>query len=272
MFINTIPNIKTPLVTLNKLENEGNNGMARVGSNTSQHDIPSNDLFDHSGNMVKVSNNQQTLSMMSSATIKGGADHTRQEHEDVIGEAELSDEPVQFLNELQENRKAANDSTLQHGPKDINMSLIPAGQQQKAEVNEAEISEMRNTVANERTDGSSISLITKFNLTPTNILHVLVTHNMDTLRALDNPRKDHGALVMSGYNQSDTFGMDMGRDFYEEGEEEELLDASFKNIARVRDLSPRHMRSGSNKNKKKTHERQHSWDGKVTQEIIINQL
>ncbi|XP_070031280.1 uncharacterized protein [Nicotiana tomentosiformis] len=94
--------LSNPTKGMSLAEVNENNGMTEVGLNTSQHDIPSNDLFDQSGNMLQVSNNQQTLSMMSSATKKGGDGHTREEHEDTMSEAELSDEPVQILNELQE--------------------------------------------------------------------------------------------------------------------------------------------------------------------------
>ncbi|OIT40518.1 hypothetical protein A4A49_62095, partial [Nicotiana attenuata] len=75
----------------------------------------------------------------------------------------------------------------------------------------------------------------KYNLTPTNILQALVSHDMETLKTLDNPRNDQGALV-AGYNHIETFGVDMSQGFYEEGEEEELLDASFANVAREGDL------------------------------------
>ena len=68
-------------------------------------------------------------------------------------------------------------------------------------------------------------------MTPANILHALVSHDMDTLRAPDNLRNEQGALV-SGYNPIEAFGVDMGQGFYEEREEEELLDASFPNVAR----------------------------------------
>ncbi|PHT59987.1 Beta-glucosidase 2 [Capsicum baccatum] len=51
-------------------------------------------------------------------------------------------------------------------------------------------------------------------------------------------------------------------------EEKEELDICFEKLARDEDLSLRQQRSGSNKNKKKTHRRQHSWDGKVTGEFI----
>nr|XP_016491757.1 PREDICTED: uncharacterized protein LOC107811360 [Nicotiana tabacum] len=71
-----------------ELSLQDDNGMERVGLNTSQHDIPSNDLFDRSGNMLQVSDNQQTLSMMSSATKKGGADHNGEAHEDTMSEDE----------------------------------------------------------------------------------------------------------------------------------------------------------------------------------------
>ncbi|OIT35474.1 hypothetical protein A4A49_25587 [Nicotiana attenuata] len=43
--------------------------------------------------------------------------------------------------------------------------------------------------------GSSSAMVSKYNLTPTNILHALVSHDIDTLRALHNPRHGQGALV-----------------------------------------------------------------------------
>lgn len=116
--------------------------------------------------------------------------------------------------------------------------------------------------------GTSSSMASKYNLTPTNILHALVSHDLDKLKAFNNLRNDQGALV-TGYNHIDNFGMHMGQEFFEEGEEDELLDATFNIIAREGDLSPRHVRSGSNKIKKKAPDRQHSWDGKVTQEVVI---
>ncbi|OIT27690.1 hypothetical protein A4A49_58854 [Nicotiana attenuata] len=71
--------LHNPTEGLSLQEVKENNGIAGVGLNTSQHDIPSNDLFDRSSNMLQVSNIQQTLSMMSSATKqpKGGDDYTR---------------------------------------------------------------------------------------------------------------------------------------------------------------------------------------------------
>ncbi|OIS98793.1 hypothetical protein A4A49_47481 [Nicotiana attenuata] len=86
--------LSDPTKGLSLQEFKGNNCMAGVGLNKSQHDIPSNELFDRSGNMLQVSNNQQTLSMISSATKKKGAD--------VMSEADLSDESVQILNKLHE--------------------------------------------------------------------------------------------------------------------------------------------------------------------------
>lgn len=61
-----------------------NDVIAGVGFNTSQHDFPSNDLFDRSGNMLHVSNNQQTLSMILSATKipKEVSTHTSDELDD----------------------------------------------------------------------------------------------------------------------------------------------------------------------------------------------
>ncbi|OIT18784.1 hypothetical protein A4A49_43278, partial [Nicotiana attenuata] len=63
-----------------------------VGLNNSNHEVPSNEMFDQS---IQPSHNQDTLSMMSSATKnpKVGTDHTRDVHEDEMSE-DLYDEPV----------------------------------------------------------------------------------------------------------------------------------------------------------------------------------
>ncbi|KAG5588697.1 hypothetical protein H5410_049131 [Solanum commersonii] len=47
-----------------------------------------------------------------------------------------------------------------------------------------------------------------------------------------------------------------------------MLDICIDRVAREGDISPRQQRSGSNKNKKKTHGRQHSWNGKMTEEFV----
>ncbi|KAG5601643.1 hypothetical protein H5410_033013 [Solanum commersonii] len=54
--------------------------------------------------------------------------------------------------------------------------------------------------------------------------------------------------------------------------EENMLDIYFDKVARDGYISPRHQRSGTNINKKKTHGRQHSWDGKVTREFVPRYL
>ncbi|KAG5621402.1 hypothetical protein H5410_006620 [Solanum commersonii] len=51
-----------------------------------------------------------------------------------------------------------------------------------------------------------------------------------------------------------------------------MLDICFDRVAREGDISPRQQRSGSNKSKKKTHGRQHSWDGKMTEEFVRRHL
>nr|XP_016479347.1 PREDICTED: uncharacterized protein LOC107800645 [Nicotiana tabacum] len=146
--------------------------------------------------------------------------------------------------------------------------FVHSGHQQKtnnsADSKEIQISSSNMAVAT----GISTSITATYNLTPTNIIHALVSHDMETLRGLDNQRKDQIALS-NKYRHIDDFGMHMGQDFYEEGEGGALLDATFNIIAREGDLSPRHVRSGSNKYKKKAPDIQHSWDSKATQEVVI---
>ncbi|KAG5625233.1 hypothetical protein H5410_010451 [Solanum commersonii] len=65
--------------------------------------------------------------------------------------------------------------------------------------------------------------------------------------------------------------LDLGEDSLDE-DEEDMLDICFDRVAREGDISPRRQRSGSNKSKKKTYERQHSWDGKLTEEFVLRHL
>ncbi|XP_049386891.1 uncharacterized protein LOC125851145 [Solanum stenotomum] len=65
--------------------------------------------------------------------------------------------------------------------------------------------------------------------------------------------------------------IDLGEDSLDE-DEEDMLDICFDRVAREGDISPRQQRSGSNKSKKKTYGRQHSWDGKMTEEFVPRHL
>uniref|UniRef100_M1DVE7 NB-ARC domain containing protein n=1 Tax=Solanum tuberosum TaxID=4113 RepID=M1DVE7_SOLTU len=69
-----------------------------------------------------------------------------------------------------------------------------------------------------------------------------------------------------------TYDSDLDSEKFDDDDEDEMLDILFDKVAKDGDLSPRQQKSGSNKNKKKTHERQHSWDGKVTEEFIPRHL
>ncbi|KAK4724621.1 hypothetical protein R3W88_027400 [Solanum pinnatisectum] len=55
-----------------------------------------------------------------------------------------------------------------------------------------------------------------------------------------------------------TYDSDLGSEMFDEDDEDDSLDILFDKVAKDGDLSPRQQRSGSNKNKKKTHQRQHS--------------
>ncbi|XP_049399994.1 uncharacterized protein LOC125864106 [Solanum stenotomum] len=74
---------------------------------------------------------------------------------------------------------------------------------------------------------------------------------------------------VSRLSPTTTYDSDLGSEMFDE---DDMLDILFDKVAKVGDLLPRQQRSGSNKNKKKTHERQHSWDGKVTKEFILRHL
>nr|AAT39932.2 NB-ARC domain containing protein [Solanum demissum]AAT39950.2 NB-ARC domain containing protein [Solanum demissum] len=66
--------------------------------------------------------------------------------------------------------------------------------------------------------------------------------------------------------------IDLGEDSLDEDEKDNMLDICFDRVARKGDISPRQQRSGSNKSKKKTYGRQHSWDGKMTEEFVPRHL
>ncbi|KAH0709034.1 hypothetical protein KY284_010461 [Solanum tuberosum] len=74
---------------------------------------------------------------------------------------------------------------------------------------------------------------------------------------------------VSRLSPTTTYDSDLGGEKFEE---DDMLDILFDKVAKDGDLSHRQQRSGNNKNKKKTHERQYSWDGKVTEEFIPRHL
>nr|AAT40519.2 hypothetical protein SDM1_22t00007 [Solanum demissum] len=78
-------------------------------------------------------------------------------------------------------------------------------------------------------------------------------------------RKNESIALVSNTN-------DLGEDSLDEDEEDNMLDICFDRVAREGDISPRQQRSGSNKSKKKTYGRQHSWDGKMTEEFVPRHL
>ncbi|KAG5585125.1 hypothetical protein H5410_045559, partial [Solanum commersonii] len=65
---------------------------------------------------------------------------------------------------------------------------------------------------------------------------------------------------------------DLGNDISDGDDEDDMLDICFDKVAKDGDLSPRQQRSGSTKCKKKTYGRQHSWDGKVSEEFVLRHL
>uniref|UniRef100_M1DYT0 NB-ARC domain containing protein n=1 Tax=Solanum tuberosum TaxID=4113 RepID=M1DYT0_SOLTU len=85
-------------------------------------------------------------------------------------------------------------------------------------------------------------------------------------------RKNEQEALASEFSPTRGYDSDLGDDSFNEDEEENMLDVCFDKVARDGDISPRHQRSGSNENKKKTHGRQHSWDGKVTREFVPRHL
>ncbi|PHT74289.1 hypothetical protein T459_21566 [Capsicum annuum] len=80
-------------------------------------------------------------------------------------------------------------------------------------------------------------------------------------------RYESGDLVE---DPMEAFEGDLGIDIFDEEDEDKVLDECFAKVARDGDLSPRQQRKGFKK--KKTHERKHSWDGKVFEEVILRQL
>ncbi|KAG5594395.1 hypothetical protein H5410_035627 [Solanum commersonii] len=75
-----------------------------------------------------------------------------------------------------------------------------------------------------------------------------------------------------GEDSFDEDGVDLGEDSLDEDEEDNMLDICFDRVAREGDISLRQQGSGNNKSKKKTHGRQHSWDGKMTEEFVPRHL
>ncbi|KAH0685838.1 hypothetical protein KY284_016391 [Solanum tuberosum] len=74
---------------------------------------------------------------------------------------------------------------------------------------------------------------------------------------------------VSRLSPTTTYDSDLGSEKFDD---DEMRDILFDKVAKDGDLSPRQQRSGSNKNKNKTHERQHIWDDKVIEEFIPRHL
>ncbi|KAH0762691.1 hypothetical protein KY290_018764 [Solanum tuberosum] len=90
-------------------------------------------------------------------------------------------------------------------------------------------------------------------------------------------RKNESSVLVSntidlGEDSLDEDGVDLGEDSLDEDEEDNMLDICFDRVAREGDILPRQQRSGNNKSKKKTYGRQHSWDGKMTEEFVPRHL
>ncbi|PHU12538.1 hypothetical protein BC332_19468 [Capsicum chinense] len=102
----------------------------------------------------------------------------------------------------------------------------------------------------------------------------LVAQTSAPLNAMDNPTKEFQAKRYDPRELIEdpmkAFEGDLGVDIFDEEDEDEVLDECFAKVARDRDLSPRQQKKGFKK--KKTHERKHSWDGKVSEEVILRQL
>ncbi|KAH0749170.1 hypothetical protein KY290_028402 [Solanum tuberosum] len=79
-------------------------------------------------------------------------------------------------------------------------------------------------------------------------------------------------VIVSGNSPTAAYDTDLGIDMSDGDDEEEMLDICFDKAAKEGDLSPMEQSSGSNIIKKKAHGRQHSWDGKVTEDFIPRHL
>ncbi|KAH0749169.1 hypothetical protein KY290_028401 [Solanum tuberosum] len=79
-------------------------------------------------------------------------------------------------------------------------------------------------------------------------------------------------VIVSRISPTAAYDTDLGTDISDGDDEEEMLDIFFDKVAKEGDLSPRQQRSGSNRIKKKAHGRQHSWDGKVTEDFVPRHL
>ncbi|KAF3647613.1 hypothetical protein FXO38_18594 [Capsicum annuum] len=71
-------------------------------------------------------------------------------------------------------------------------------------------------------------------------------------------------------NPMESFDGDLDIDIFDEEDKDKVLDECFVKVTRDGNLSPRKQRKGFKT--KKTHERKHNWDSKVSKEVIRRQL
>ena len=80
--------------------------------------------------------------------------------------------------------------------------------------------------------------------------------------------------VIAKKNESRTLlsnTVDLGENSLDEAEKD-MLGVCFDRVAREGDISPRRQRSGSNKSKKKTYGKHHSWDSNMIEEFVPRHL
>ncbi|KAG5592722.1 hypothetical protein H5410_043236 [Solanum commersonii] len=92
-------------------------------------------------------------------------------------------------------------------------------------------------------------------------------HDSEKRQDISNASRDLLCL-----NSFDALSKTTGKQDSLDEDEEDMLDICFDRVAREGDISPRQQRSGRNKSKRKTYERQHSWDGKMTEEFVPRHL
>ncbi|KAG5632754.1 hypothetical protein H5410_004471, partial [Solanum commersonii] len=106
---------------------------------------------------------------------------------------------------------------------------------------------------------------------------LLCSNNFDALLKTTGKQKSESRALVSnkidlGEDSLDEDRVDLGEDSLDEDEEDNMLDICFDRVGREGDVSRRQQRSERNKSKNKTHGRQHSWDGKMTEEFDLRHL
>ncbi|KAG5629590.1 hypothetical protein H5410_001307 [Solanum commersonii] len=231
--------------------------------------VPSREMVQHQMDVSGGCNNQQSVAIDSIVDHVGVKEYNSETIAKALVTASQGDS-AQQLNGNDIGNQSVTDVRINI---EITATSKPIDLQAKNSNREENASENWTVIAHKKSVGSRIGSSTKKGMS--SLSHAKSTNDLiiskekqeeisvsskltpeDSIfvpRSVIAKKNESGALA-SGISQC----INLGEEFFEEDDEDNILDICFDKVAWDENLSPKQQRSGSNKNKKKTHRGQHS--------------